>query len=400
MPKLSPASVTLLDGVVVLYKRSRTRKWQARFKVGSYWKRITTKCIDLDKAKDIALEQYMEHLFKHKHGIPSVSKRFADIAKLSVAEMRRQLEADEGKKIFVDYVAVTENYLIPFFGKFNIANIGYKQVHAYEQWRREKFGRELKASTVNTHNSALNRVFDEAVARGYMQKSHLPVLSNKGGASMRRADFGRQEYAQMLRAFAKWVRQARTSKSLQMRELLKDYVRFLANTGIRHGTEAENVRWKHIDVFEENKIKYLAVWVVDGKTGQREVIAKASTITCLKRIHKRCTDINHLTFEELLAKKLDLPVFRLGDGTVTSHLRQPFKKFMQDTGLLIDTKTGQERTLYCLRHTYATFQLVNNNVDMHTLAKQMGTSIQMLEKHYSHLTPRLRKDVLTRRLQN
>ena len=87
-------------------------------------------------------------------------------------------------------------------------------------------------------------------------------------------------------------------------------------------------------------------------------------------------------------------MFRLGDGTVTNHLRQPFKKFMQDTGLLIDAKTGQDRTLYCLRHTYATFQLVNN-VDMHTLAKQMGTSIQMLEKHYSHLTPRLRKDVLT-----
>ena len=155
MPKLSPASVTLLDGVVVLYKRSRTRKWQARFKVGGYWKRVTTKSNELDKAKDNALEQYMEHLFKHKHGIPSVSKRFADIARLSVVEMRRKLEAGEGRKIFVDYVAVTENYLIPFFGKFNIANIGYKQVHAYEQWRREKFGRELKASTVNTHNSRL-----------------------------------------------------------------------------------------------------------------------------------------------------------------------------------------------------------------------------------------------------
>ncbi len=382
MPKLSPASVTLLDGVVVLYKRSRTRKWQARFKVGNYWKRITTKCIDLDKAKDIALEQYMEHLFKHKHGIPSVSKRFADIARLSVVEMRRKLEAGEGRKIFVDYVAVTENYLIPFFGKFNIANITYKQVHAYEQWRREKFGRELKASTVNTHNSALNRVFDEAVTRGYMQKSQVPVLTNTGRASMRRADFNRNEYAQMLRALPHWVKQTRLSKSLQMRELLRDYIRFLANTGIRHGTEAQNVCWKHIEVFEDNGRKYLAIWV-DGKTGQREVIARASTITYLKRIHKRCEDINHLKFEELLAKKLDLPVFRLGDGTVTNHLRKPFKKFMQDTGLLIDAKTGQERTLYCLRHTYATFQLVNNNVDMHTLAKQMGTSIQMLEKHYS-----------------
>ncbi len=379
----------------MLYKRSRTRKWQARFKVGNYWKRITTKCIDLDKAKDIALEQYMEHLFKHKHGIPSVSKRFADIAKLSVAEMRRKLEAGEGRKIFVDYVAVTENYLIPFFGKFNIANIGYKQVHAYEEWRREKFGRELKASTVNTHNSALNRVFDEAVALGYMQKSQVPVLTNTGRASMRRADFTRNEFAQMLRALPHWVPQTRLSKSLQMRELLRDYIRFLANTGIRHGTEAQNVCWKHIDVFEDNGRKYLAIWV-DGKTGQREVIARASTINYLKRIHKRCEDINHLTFDELLAKKQDLLVFRLGDGTVTNHLRQPFKKFMQDTGLLIDAKTGQERTLYCLRHTYATFQLVNNNVDMHTLAKQMGTSIQMLEKHYSHLTPRLRKDVLTR----
>ena len=379
----------------MLYKRSRTRKWQARFKVGNYWKRVTTKSNELDKAKDIALEQYMEHLFKHKHGIPSVSKRFADIARLSVVEMRRKLEAGEGRKIFVDYVAVTENYLIPFFGKFNIANIVYKQVHAYEQWRREKFGRELKASTVNTHNSALNRVFDEAVAREYMQKSQVPVLTNTGRASMRRADFNRNEYAQMLRALPHWVKQTRLSKSLQMRELLRDYIRFLANTGIRHGTEAQNVCWKHIEVFEDNGRKYLAIWV-DGKTGKREVIARASTITYLKRIHKRCEGINHLKFDELLAKKLDLPVFRLGDGTVTNHLRQPFKKFMQDTGLLIDAKTGQERTLYCLRHTYATFQLVNNNVDMHTLAKQMGTSIQMLEKHYSHLTPRLRKDVLTR----
>ncbi len=77
----------------MLYKRSRTRKWQARFKVGNYWKCFTTKCIELDKAKDNALEQYMVHLLKHKHGIPSVSKRFADIAKLSVVDMRRKLEA-------------------------------------------------------------------------------------------------------------------------------------------------------------------------------------------------------------------------------------------------------------------------------------------------------------------
>ena len=102
----------------------------------------------------------------------------------------------------------------------------------------------------------------------------------------------------------------------------------------------------------------------------------------------------------MLEQKLNLPVFRLNDGTVTKHLNQTFKKFLRDIDLLVDTKTEQQRTLYCLRHTYATFQLVNNNVDIHTLAKQMGTSIEMLEKHYSHLTPRLRKDVQTRRAKS
>jgi len=155
----------------------------------------------------------------------------------------------------------------------------------------------------------------------------------------------------------------------------------------------------HLEVFEEQNRKYLAIWV-NGKTGLREVIAKANTISYLKRIQQRCADIKHLEFEELLGQKLNLPVFRLNDGTVTKHLNQTFKKFLRDIDLLVDTKTEQQRTLYCLRHTYATFQLVNNNVDIHTLAKQMGTSIEMLEKHYSHLTPRLRKDVLTRRPHN
>ena len=34
-------------------------------------------------------------------------------------------------------------------------------------------------------------------------------------------------------------------------------------------------------------------------------------------------------------------------------------------------------------------------MDIHTLAIQMGTSIDMIERHYSHLTPRLRKEMLT-----
>jgi integrase len=49
---------------------------------------------------------------------------------------------------------------------------------------------------------------------------------------------------------------------------------------------------------------------------------------------------------------------------------------------LLEDRHGAIRTLYSTGHTYATFQILNG-VDCHTLAKNMGTSIGMLEKHYS-----------------
>ena len=62
-----------------------------------------------------------------------------------------------------------------------------------------------------------------------------------------------------------------------------------------------------------------------------------------------------------------------------------FDGFLADHGLLIDPKTNQKRVFYSLRHTYATLALTHDMVPIHTLANQMGTSVLMIERHYSHL---------------
>ena len=51
-----------------------------------------------------------------------------------------------------------------------------------------------------------------------------------------------------------------------------------------------------------------------------------------------------------------------------------------------DGTNGDNRTLYSLRHTYATLEMLRGEVDMHTLGKQMGNSAAMIERHYSKLT--------------
>jgi len=99
------------------------------------------------------------------------------------------------------------------------------------------------------------------------------------------------------------------------------------------------------------------------------------------------------------ATSLNLLDCALPDGTVTQNLNQTFRAFMRDSGLLKDPRTEQNRTLYGLRHMYATFQIVYGGTDLHLLARQMGTSIAMIEHHCSHLIPGLRDGKLAGRVR-
>ncbi len=44
-----------------------------------------------------------------------------------------------------------------------------------------------------------------------------------------------------------------------------------------------------------------------------------------------------------------------------------------------------KRTIYSLRHTYATFR-IQEGVNHYILAKNMGAIVEVLEKHYGHTT--------------
>jgi len=47
--------------------------------------------------------------------------------------------------------------------------------------------------------------------------------------------------------------------------------------------------------------------------------------------------------------------------------------------------SGTSRTLYSLRHTYDTNEQPSGT-DIHTIARQVGASVVMLERNYSKLT--------------
>jgi integrase len=178
-----------------------------------------------------------------------------------------------------------------------------------------------------------------------------------------------------------------------MRRLLRDYVLVLSNTGIRHGTEAMGLKWRDIEWIVKDGERYLQL-TVSGKVGKRTAIARHNTETYLRRIQERTPNIAQLTFDALLKKKLNQKVFVLEDGTETKSLAGTFRILMRESGLDKDRETKEKRSLYSLRHTYAHMSILNESMDVYTLAKQMGTSVKMIEQHYGHLKPAQKADVI------
>ena len=90
--------------------------------------------------------------------------------------------------------------------------------------------------------------------------------------------------------------------------------------------------------------------------------------------------------EEVLRQRVGKKLFRLADGTEPDNWNKPFRQYLEDTKLLNCPFTDKERSLYSFRHYYATQRLLDG-IPIHDLAQQMGTSVLMIGKHYSHLTP-------------
>ena len=378
-------------GEVVLYKRGDSTRWQARYKLKDLkWHRTATKHVNLQYAAQVACEAYDRARFLFDEKIPLSSKRFDVVANLTVSELQKQIAAKVGKPVYNDYITVINKYLIPFFGKYNINSIGYEELKAFGTWREKLLKRKPAASTVTTHTSAINRVFDTAMERGWVMRAQIPKIKNTGVKGSAREAFSKSEFNSLSSFMVKWSKKGHTEKTRHMRTLLRDYVLVLKNTGMRHGTEALGLKWRDIEFIKTDKEVYLQL-TVTGKTGRRTLIANHHTEEYLRRLQLRQPELAKMTFEALLGKRVNQPVFKLSTGKTTKNLAGTFRVLMRDSGLDKDRGTKQKRTLYSLRHTYAHFALMNKK-SVYTLAEQMGTSVKMIELHYGHINPALKAE--------
>ena len=153
-----------------------------------------------------------------------------------------------------------------------------------------------------------------------------------------------------------------------------NFMLVMTNTGMRT-MEAGNLRWRDIDVRTDKQGRPFVCINVRGKGKFRELVAAHNVASYLERIKAISK-----------ATKPDDFVFTTHPGKPASSLYGSLIESLLTKSSLLYSSSGSRRSSYCFRHTYATFRLTEG-VDVYFLAKQMGTSVKMIEDYYGHITP-------------
>ena len=376
-----------INDELYIFKQDNSERWYARFILTNHkkWLCKSTKKKDKDEAIAMAHRIFLDHQIRHENNTLVQSKRFKDVADRVIEKLEEQLEHGGGKRTYKDYIRALENYHIPYFSRTFITSINQEEISKFDEWRKGRMKKSPASSTLLTHNAALQLVFKEAIEQKWMIAAQVPVLSSKGEAGKRRSAFSEEEYEAVLDAILEREFNAHSEKTRQICELLYDYCEITINTGIRHGTEMDALTWKDIEIKTQGSKAQFFIHITKGKTtkytGPRKVVCKRDVIGALTRLRERFP-----------LRTPNQKLFLLASGESTRQLGKAFEKALQNSGLK-ESPRGP-RTLYSLRHTYITWQLLNGT-SMDVIARQCGTSTAMIEQHYSHVKPEMFADALS-----
>jgi integrase len=399
------------NGAVYLYQRPNTRIWWTRQRRpdGSGWTRFSTGQEVFEDAVSAALKAYQEASFRHRYGLTPSSRSFREAVHAVMDRLRAEVENGKRDPQYArNAIAYLERYALSFFGDRPIDEITTPDMAAFRQYRATywttgpgkdevqtvagKNGRTINRRTRHGVNPAsgewswLRAVFDHAVDQGWIKKERLPEIKATAVRVRRRPNISEEEYLTIERVGLDWIEQGRKGVHERVRFLTAAFAVTLFKSGMRPG-EATSLRWKDLDYVTVEGKRYFQLHV-RGKTGYRPVIPLPEVENWLDEVRKRHPDTSPDQLVFLTVDHIGQPF--------QPDFAKPFRNLLEFAGVT-HNNSGDRYCLYSLRHAYATERLKEGNIDAHTLARAMGTSTAMMDRHYSHMTATLAAKRLTKR---
>lgn len=397
----------LEGGKVVLFCRNGI--FQARFYKGDrqyIYKSLKTRKVD--EARKLALKYLHEMEFKQREGLPLQQKSFRDVIDEYIALRQSQYQKGLDVKTNTSSQQQTSIHMLrqikrvskfwkEYCGNVGVNNIDNAVLQDYVAWRKDYYHRITEDKRPRNHSlnpadktleweiTLAKTLLKYAYERGYRGTTQLPTYRFKAEKAIVRPTFTVAEYWEIIKGMRRAIHQSKNKEWKYTKELVRDYVLILANSGIRIG-EANNLQDRDVVEFKDELGRRNFMFSVRGKTGRRIVIPRTSVVRYVERVRER----NSLRLKESELRKVRSPkrktedkngwFFCMYDGNKIVTLIDQFNALL-DSINLSENRDKEKYTLYSLRHFYAVM-MIRRGVPIYDISKNMGTSVQIIEKYY------------------
>lgn len=376
----------LINGKLYVFKRDKSKFWQAYTFLQGKKRRVTTKEESLAHAKEIAADWYLELKGKARAGVLASGPTFAKVAQTFLEEYEVLTEGQRSPKWVDEYKNKISVHLVPFFGKLQLSEITSGKLQEYRLHRRktgvERNGKTPARSTMHHEMVMIRQILKCAIRHGWL--THLPDTTQPykmSGKVTHRAWFSPDDYVRLYTATRENIEKAEQAADggrwVWSHAQLHDYVLFMANTGLRPD-EAKRLEFRDVQIVKEPGSKQeILVIEVRGKRGIGYCKSRPQAVLPFKRAKARLRNP-----QGSLAKAISLPLPT--DKIFSSNPRKLFNAVLKQLNLKYD-RDGQVRTAYSLRHLYICDRLIEG-ANAWDVAKNCRTDVAMIDKFYgSHL---------------
>lgn len=390
----------ILDGAAKIIRTTKSGKFWSM----SCWLREEGKCYRKSlrtKNKEEAMELAREQYFQLKANVRAGIKIYSITAKELVEKFVEHKE-DEAKSGIISEGRATairislNKWFISFVGtNTKLDKISRHDFENYYIWRRQKAENVRNATLIN-ERALISSLFKFGIQRGFLraeQTAIFPRLNVKKSQVERRDALEVEEWEKMYRSFRRWVSKAESKKEEEQRKFIRDFIILSINAGLRFG-EMRKLTWRMIKIYKSKTQK--------NKRGEAEFHAEISVPEDTKTGARTATALRGDIFERIRGyskhKKANDWIFVDNETGGQIHKKVYYKqwqKLLKECGL---QESGKSLSYYSLRHSYITYRLING-VNAFFLAKNVGTSVRMIENHYEHIKSEAMKYELTKKMR-
>ncbi len=400
--------ITTIRRGVAIYKTHASPFWQARIWDGRTKRYTVSSSKETSKIK---ARQFAEDLAITLRGsTPPIPKNFTydHFCQLLVEKGNLQVKRKERNANYVRTMQIFLEQkqwgLRKILGHRDIREIRTKDYLEFMTQLYQK-SPDLSSSTLNMMTATFRNVLKVAREEGVIGSlpdtprqrqqdnprpffSFYPLVTRKDSAyaKLRKASDALATQHQAILAEAAANNTNRTIKDhtghrvSPITEELKDLIVFAVHSFVRP-TITELYALTHADISIAENPSRLLVTIRNGKTGFRV----ASTMREAVYIYRRCIarNPNHKPDDFIFYPHLK------NRNTARDIVQRQFRMVMKEAGISSTGGAAQKHTVYSLRHTAICMRIVlgGGQVDIYTLAKNAGTSVDQIERFYARHLP-------------